>query len=91
MINFSELVPAYQYLLDWHYNFCKFEQLGGHSIIRQHASALISLIGCRALSCGTNAFPDKLRHCISKWFYAATHHGTQDVSELILCLGNVVM
>lgn len=80
-MNFSELVPAYQYLLDWHYNFVKFDQLGGHSIIRQHASALIALIGCKPFSCGANGFTDRLNQCISKWFYTAAQQIVQDVSE----------
>ncbi|KAG4070611.1 hypothetical protein HA402_013531 [Bradysia odoriphaga] len=80
----SELIPAYQYLLEWHYNFLQFDQLGGHSIIRQHGAALISLIGCKSFSCATDAFPNRLNQCISKWFYAATHHIVQDFSQIVL-------
>ncbi len=81
--NFSELIPAYQYLLEWHYNFLQFEQLGGHSVIRQHGSALVALIGCKAFSSTPNAFTDRLNQCISKWFYTATHQKVRDVSEMI--------
>lgn len=77
----SELIPAYQYLLEWHYNFLQFDKLGGHSIIRQHAAALISLIGCKLFGCTNESFAHKLNQCISKWFYTATQQTIQDVSK----------
>ncbi|KAJ6635703.1 RNA polymerase II-associated protein 1 [Pseudolycoriella hygida] len=87
---YGELMPAMQYLLEWHYNFVQFDRVGGHSIIRQHASALIALIGCKPFTCGIKEFTDKLNQCISKWFYIATRQNLQDFSQIILLSTSLV-
>lgn len=76
----SELTPALLYLLEWCYQFLKFDQTG-HVLLRQHAAALITFIGCGRTMSDVAPFADKLTLCFSKWFNLAGVHGVVEVSS----------
>uniref|UniRef100_A0A182N5V9 RPAP1/MINIYO-like TPR repeats domain-containing protein n=1 Tax=Anopheles dirus TaxID=7168 RepID=A0A182N5V9_9DIPT len=85
--NIHDLWPALCYLLEWHYQHLIFDE-DGPFIIRQHAVALLALIG-PGLQRDPGAAPassplqrqlvDKLFVCFSKWFTAAERNGANEV------------
>uniref|UniRef100_A0A182VWJ8 RNA polymerase II-associated protein 1 n=1 Tax=Anopheles minimus TaxID=112268 RepID=A0A182VWJ8_9DIPT len=96
---YNELSPALCYLLEWHYQHLIFTE-DGPFIIRQHAVALLALIGAglqqqqqqqqdadAASSCGASALGEKLFACCSKWFTAAERNGANEFSQKMLLAG----
>uniref|UniRef100_A0A182MCV1 RPAP1/MINIYO-like TPR repeats domain-containing protein n=1 Tax=Anopheles culicifacies TaxID=139723 RepID=A0A182MCV1_9DIPT len=89
----TDLWPALCYLLEWHYQHLIFAE-DGPFIIRQHAVALLALIGAglqqdadAASSCGASALGEKLLVCCSKWFTAAERNGANEFSQKMLLAG----
>lgn len=66
-------------MLEWCYQFLKFDQTG-HVLLRQHAAALITFIGCGRTMSDVAPFADKLTICFSKWFHLAGAHGIVEAS-----------
>ncbi|XP_050072117.1 RNA polymerase II-associated protein 1 [Anopheles maculipalpis] len=98
---YSELWPALCYLLEWHYQHLIFDE-DGPFIIRQHAVALLALIGPglqqhhrdadATASRGASAhlppqLGEKLFACCSKWFTAAIRNGANEFSQKMLLAG----
>uniref|UniRef100_A0A182QYA5 RNA polymerase II-associated protein 1 C-terminal domain-containing protein n=1 Tax=Anopheles farauti TaxID=69004 RepID=A0A182QYA5_9DIPT len=97
---YSELWPALCYLLEWHYQHLIFDE-DGPFIIRQHAVALLALIGpglqreiAAAGGPGGGApnalhrqLVEKLFACFSKWFTAAERNGANEFSQKMLLAG----
>ncbi|XP_053660448.1 RNA polymerase II-associated protein 1 [Anopheles marshallii] len=95
---YNDLRPALCYLVEWHYQHLIFAE-DGPFIIRQHAVALLALIGsglqqdADAASCGAaSALCEKLFACSSKWFTVAERSGANEFSQKMLlaaCLWTV--
>ncbi|XP_041761157.1 RNA polymerase II-associated protein 1 [Anopheles merus] len=89
---YSDLWPALCYLLQWHYQHLIFDE-SGPFIIRQHAVALLALIGPglqRDAVCSrgdASSLGEKLFACCSKWFTAAERNGANEFSQKILLAG----
>ncbi|XP_052891202.1 RNA polymerase II-associated protein 1 [Anopheles moucheti] len=90
---YNDLRPALCYLLEWHYQHLIFA-VDGPFIIRQHAVALLALIGpglqqdADAASCGAaSALCEKLFACSSKWFTVAERSGANEFSQKMLLAG----
>lgn len=79
----SELTSALLYMLEWSYQFVKFK-FPAHLLFRQHATALVTLIGSTGSIQNSDRFTDKLQLCCSKWFHQATQHGVTELSQSIL-------
>ncbi|XP_049285596.1 RNA polymerase II-associated protein 1 isoform X1 [Anopheles funestus] len=89
----NDLWPALCYLVEWHYQHLIFAEEGPF-IIRQHAVALLALIGpglqqqdADAASCGASALGEKLFACCSKWFAVAERTGANEFSQKMLLAG----
>ncbi|XP_055540548.1 RNA polymerase II-associated protein 1 [Wyeomyia smithii] len=83
---FREILPALFYLLEWHFQHLTMEESGPY-IIRQHAAALLALIGYDHLQAAAELTPqncDRLFACFSKWFNAAIKHGAAEFSQKLL-------
>ncbi|XP_046867781.1 RNA polymerase II-associated protein 1 [Drosophila willistoni] len=86
---YRQFLPALRQMLDWHYNHCVFE-VGGSSLIRQHAAALLVAI----VASGESGICDiemqkmllePLNNCCCKWFHTATRSDMpKDFSQLTL-------
>lgn len=61
----------------------KFE-LPAHLLFRQHATALVTLIGSTGPTQCSERFTEKLQLSCSKWFHQATQHGVAELSQNIL-------
>lgn len=74
---FSEVLPALRFLLEWHYHYSEYTECtpNGHPLIRQHASALLSLIACGNTINFWPIFHDLLPLCLNKWFNSASKDG----------------
>ncbi|XP_053670534.1 uncharacterized protein LOC128720859 [Anopheles nili] len=93
---YSDLWPALCYLLEWHYQHLIFAE-DGPFIIRQHAVALLALIGHGLQRDATapggaaaqlqHQLCDKLFACFSKWFTAAQRDGANEFSQKLLLAG----
>lgn len=80
---YNGLIPAYILILDWCYHNLNMNK-NGHPIFRQHATALISLIGHQNALCSDNLLIDKLKLCFSKWFHVASTYDSLELSQNIL-------
>lgn len=80
---FGDLIMPMRYLLEWHYQQLNF-QLDNHFIIRQHASALMYLIGCGNIVVSFPIFSEIFKMCCCKWFTMATREGTKEFSQKLL-------
>lgn len=80
---FTEIASALRYLLEWHYQFLDF-QLDNHFIIRQHASALLHLLGTGNVVVMFPMFSEVFKMCSSKWFMMAARHGVEEFSQKII-------
>ncbi|XP_055910771.1 RNA polymerase II-associated protein 1 [Eupeodes corollae] len=90
---FRKFLPAFRYMLEWHYHHVVYER-GGPYLIRQHAAALLC-----AISSGPNGYEvssvlgSSLVDCSSNWFHKATKCGVEEFSQSTLltsCLNAVV-
>lgn len=70
-------------MLEWSYQFLKFE-LPAHLLFRQHATALVTLIGSTGPTQFSDRFTEKLQLCCSKWFHQATQHGLIELSQNVM-------
>lgn len=75
-LNFSELLPALRYTLEWIYQFVIFQD-ENHFLFRQCASALVAL-----LSTANDYSFEKLGLCFSKWFTMAAQYGNLEVMTI---------
>lgn len=77
MFFFSEILPALRFLLEWHYHYSEYTECSpkGHPLIRQHASALLSLLGYGSTIHFWSIFHDLLPLCLNKWFNSASKDG----------------
>ena len=80
---FGELIRPIRYLLEWHYQQLNFQQ-DNHFIIRQHASALMYLLGCGNIVVTFPIFAEIFKMCCCKWFTMATREGTKEFSQKLL-------
>lgn len=80
---FSDLVMPIRYLLEWQYQQLNFQQ-DNHFIIRQHASALLYLLGCGNIVVTFPIFSEVFKMCCCKWFTMATREGTKEFSQKLL-------
>lgn len=73
----SEVLPALRFLLEWHYHYSEFTECTtkGHPLIRQHASAILSLLGWGNTIQFWSLFHDLLPLCLNKWFSLASKDG----------------
>uniref|UniRef100_A0A182PGT8 RNA polymerase II-associated protein 1 n=1 Tax=Anopheles epiroticus TaxID=199890 RepID=A0A182PGT8_9DIPT len=95
---YSDLWPALHYLLEWHYQHLIFNESGPY-IIRQHAIALLALIGpglqrtaedavaAAAAAAAHRPLGEKLLACCSKWFTEAERTGANEFSQKMLLAG----
>lgn len=81
--SFGELIMPIRYLLEWHYQHLNFQQ-DSHFIIRQHASALLYLLGCGNIVVTFPIFSEVFKMCCSKWFTMATRSGANEFSQKLL-------
>lgn len=80
---FGELIMPIRYLLEWHFQQLDFQR-DNHFIIRQHASALVYLLGCGNLVVTFPIFSEPFKKCCSKWFAMATRGGAGEFSQKLL-------
>ncbi|XP_055842449.1 RNA polymerase II-associated protein 1 [Episyrphus balteatus] len=89
---YRKFLPAFRYMLEWHYHNVVYEG-GGPYLIRQHAAALLC-----AISSGPNGFEvssllgSSLVDCCCNWFHKATKFGIEEFSQstlLTACLNTV--
>lgn len=80
---FRELIMPIRYLLEWHYQNLDFQK-DNHFIIRQHASALLYLLGCGNLVVTFPIFSEPFKMCCCKWFTMATRGGANEFSQKLL-------
>ncbi|GAB0092433.1 RNA polymerase II-associated protein 1 [Sergentomyia squamirostris] len=78
----SDFLPALKMSLEWHYQFMSVTS--GSSLLRQHASALVSLLNNSSFSWRTNMCSPTLDLCFRKWTTLYTQGKTQDLSQNIL-------
>lgn len=80
MIFFSELLPAFIFILEWCYQFLNIDKTS-HPLLKQYATALIALIGHRNALCPVDLLAYKLKLCFSKWFHLAATYDSLEVSS----------
>ncbi|XP_067646737.1 RNA polymerase II-associated protein 1 [Eurosta solidaginis] len=81
---YSRLDSAFYYMLQWHYNYLKFE-VGGPYLIRQHASALLMAISCEPSNAKSTPVSNEiLNKCCCAWFYRATRSDITEFSQATL-------
>lgn len=73
----SEVLPALRFLLEWHYHYADLTgcTVKGHPLIRQHASAILALLGLGDSLTFWSIFHDLLPLCLNKWFSLAAKDG----------------
>uniref|UniRef100_A0A1A9ZVS9 RNA polymerase II-associated protein 1 N-terminal domain-containing protein n=1 Tax=Glossina pallidipes TaxID=7398 RepID=A0A1A9ZVS9_GLOPL len=92
---FRRFLPAFRYMLEWHFNHLIYEE-GGPYLIRQHAAAIFMCIASTTGPVGREAITlltDVLHDCSCKWFHTATRVGMMEFSQTTLlnaCLDVVI-
>ncbi|KAL9929060.1 RNA polymerase II-associated protein 1 [Glossina fuscipes fuscipes] len=92
---FRKFVPAFRYMLEWHYNHLIYEE-GGPYLIRQHAAAIFVCVASITGPVGREAISsliDVLHDCSCKWFHTAIRAGVLEFSQATLlnaCLNVVI-
>jgi hypothetical protein len=79
-------------MLEWHYQYLKFEA-DGPFVLRTHASAVVALLGAGNINLAMPMFADILMMCLSKWFSSAAKSGLHEFSQKILisiCLDTTI-
>ncbi|XP_055384358.1 RNA polymerase II-associated protein 1 [Condylostylus longicornis] len=77
---YKSLLPAFRYMLEWHYQHAQYEAEGPF-LIRQHASALLAAVMSRPSYEAKDSLTDIIVMCCSKWFYTAKQSGIKDFSQ----------
>lgn len=78
------LLPAFRYLLGWHYQHVIYGE-GGPMLIRQHAAALLNAIGSSRVTLDVKSSLEGLfLMCCCKWFHEAGKEDIKEFSQSIL-------
>lgn len=80
---FKELINPIKRLLTWQFHSMEFQQ-DNHFIIRQHASALIYLLGCGNRVVTFPELGELFNNCCCKWFAMAARWGAKEFSQKLL-------
>lgn len=80
---FNELLETMSYHLKYHYNRLDF-QMESFFLHRQHASALLQMIGTGNTVVTFERFHEDLISCLSKWTDSTSRHGLREYSQRLL-------